>query len=146
MPRFSRRSAGLIATVAAAGTLLSRGALAQSASRKNKLVFQVSDADPGKWNLTLHNVWNAQSDLPDDSTDIEVVVYGPAIGMLKAGSPVAADVAKTLKKGVKVVACENTMKGLKLTYDDMLPAIGFVPAGVVEIMRKQQEGYAYIRP
>ena len=38
------------------------------------------------------------------------------------------------------------MKAQKLAYDDMLPAIGYVPAGVVELMQKQQEGYAYIRP
>ena len=38
------------------------------------------------------------------------------------------------------------MKAQKLVYADMLPAIGYVPAGVVELMKKQQEGYAYIRP
>jgi len=47
---------------------------------------------------------------------------------------------------VKVVACENTMKNMKLTKADMMPTIGYVPAGVVEIMNKQKEGYAYIRP
>jgi intracellular sulfur oxidation DsrE/DsrF family protein len=45
-----------------------------------------------------------------------------------------------------VVACENTMRAQKLVYADMLPKIGYVPAGVVELMKKQQEGYAYIRP
>jgi intracellular sulfur oxidation DsrE/DsrF family protein len=44
------------------------------------------------------------------------------------------------------VACENTMKAQKLVYADMLPKIGYVPAGVVELMKKQREGYAYIRP
>ena len=40
----------------------------------------------------------------------------------------------------------DTMKGMKLTYANMLPSIGYVPAGVVEVMRKQQQGYSYIRP
>ena len=64
----------------------------------------------------------------------------------KGGSPVAQRVSAALKSGVKVVACENTMKAMKLTYNDMLPDIGYVPAGVVELMQKQQQGYAYIRP
>jgi hypothetical protein len=120
---------------------------AQSMAGKNKVVFQVSDADPQKWNLALNNAKNVQDDLGGpEAVDLEIVVYGPGIGMLKADSPVAKRIADALKANVKVVACENTMKNFKLAYADMLPAIGYVPAGVVELMKKQQEGYAYIRP
>jgi intracellular sulfur oxidation DsrE/DsrF family protein len=66
--------------------------------------------------------------------------------MLKAESPVAARIAAGLKGGVQIVACENTLAAQKLTRADMLPDIGYVPAGVVELMKKQQQGYAYIRP
>jgi hypothetical protein len=59
---------------------------------------------------------------------------------------VAKRVADALKAGVKVVACENTMKTQKLSYPDMLPDIGYVTAGVVELMKRQKQGYAYIRP
>jgi hypothetical protein len=138
----------LFATFAAAvlPALAMQPSLAQTAAAKNKLVFQVSDADPQKWNLTLNNVRNVIDDLGSDNVDLEVVVYGPGIGMLKGDSPVAKRVADALKGGVKVVACENTMKGQHLVYADMLPDIGYVPAGVVELMKKQQQGYAYIRP
>ncbi len=146
MKSLSRRTAALVGSAALLGASLSSPALGQSGPARNKLVFQVSDGDPGKWNLVLNNVRNVQTELPDEETEIEVVVYGPGIGMLKGDSPVAKRVADTLKNGVKVVACENTMKNMKLTYADMLPAIGYVPAGVVEIMRKQQQGYSYIRP
>jgi intracellular sulfur oxidation DsrE/DsrF family protein len=55
-------------------------------------------------------------------------------------------VTQALRDGVSVVACQNTMRAMELTEKDMLPGIGYVPAGVVELMRKQQHGYAYIRP
>lgn len=113
---------------------------------QSKVVFQVSDNDPAKWNLTLNNVRNVQADLGEDKVTAEIVVYGPGISMLKAGSPVAQRVAAALEKDVKVVACENTMHAQKLTYDDMLPKIGYVPAGVVELIQRQAEGYAYIKP
>jgi intracellular sulfur oxidation DsrE/DsrF family protein len=120
---------------------------AQSMAGKNKVVFQVSDAEPQKWNLALNNARNVQDDLGGpDAVDLEIVVYGPGIGMLKSDSSVAKRIADALKNGVKVVACENTMKAQKLAQADMLPAIGYVPAGVVELMKKQQQGYAYIRP
>ncbi|WP_241673047.1 DsrE family protein [Lacisediminimonas profundi] len=127
-------------------TLLSNQAHAQAAPVKNKIVFQVSDNDRGKWGLTLNNVQNVQADLGAAAVDMEIVVYGPGIGMLKDDSIVASRVAEVMKSGVKVVACETTLKAQKLSKSEMMPDIGYVPAGVVELMRKQQQGYAYIRP
>ena len=55
-------------------------------------------------------------------------------------------IQKAMKAGVKVVACENTLTSLKIAKDEMHPGIGYVPAGAVEIMRRQQQGFAYLRP
>jgi len=122
--------------------------LAQGSERvPMKAVIQVSDNDPQKWNLALNNARNVLDDLGGaDAAELEIVVYGPGIGMLKSDSPVAKRVADALKSGVKVVACENTMKAQQLGYPDMLPDIGYVGAGVVELMKRQREGWAYIRP
>jgi len=116
------------------------------AAMKEKVVFQISDADPKKWNLALNNAKNVQADLGKDRTDIEIVVYGHGIGMLKADSEVGNRIEDALGAGVQVVACENTMNAQKLTRGDMLNGIGYVKAGVVELMMKQKQGYAYIRP
>lgn len=143
----ARRRLLSLALIGCAAAMTAPASRAQSMAGKNRIVFQVSDADPQKWNLALNNAKNVQDDLGGaDAVDIEIVVYGPGIGMLKADSPVGKRIADALKANVKVVACENTMKNFKLAYADMLPAIGYVPAGVVELMKKQQEGYAYIRP
>jgi len=120
--------------------------LAGGAWAQTKVVFQVSDNDPAKWALTLNNVRNAQVDLGEDKVIAEIVVYGPGIAMLKAGSPVADRVAEALGKNVQVVACQNTMQAMKLVNADMLPRIGYVPAGVVELIQRQGAGYAYIKP
>jgi len=126
---------------------LGNAAYAQSASKERaKVVVQVSDGDPAKWNLALNNVRNLQADLGPANVDIEVVSYGPGIGMLLANSSVAPRVEEALAAGVKVVACDNTMKGQKLVRKDMLEGISYVPAGVVELVQKQQQGYAYLRP
>jgi intracellular sulfur oxidation DsrE/DsrF family protein len=117
-----------------------------AAAVKNRVVFQVSDADPKKWTLALNNARNIQTDLGRDNVEIEIVAYGPGIGMLKADSEVKARVEEATAAHVKVVACENTMASQKLAKTDMLQNISYAPAGVVEIMRKQQEGFAYIRP
>jgi intracellular sulfur oxidation DsrE/DsrF family protein len=111
----------------------------------SKVVIQVSDKESGTWNLALNNAANVQSVL-GKSAEVEIVVYGPGIGMLKMESEVANRVSKAVKDGVKVVACQNTMKKAKLTEKDMNPSVGYVPGGVIEIMEKQSQGWAYIRP
>jgi intracellular sulfur oxidation DsrE/DsrF family protein len=139
-------AASAIVSLSALGLAAARPALGQAAPAKQKVVFQVSDADPQKWNLALNNAYNVGLEFGEDGVEMEIVAYGPGIALLKAGSPIAARVTEALKRGVKVVACENTMKAQKLVYADMLPDIGFVPSGVVELMKRQREGYAYIRP
>ena len=136
----------ILAAVAAAIAMPLAPALAQTGKRANRVVMQVSDGDAAKWNLALNNARNLQADLGRDNIEIEIVAYGPGIGMLKADSIVASRVDEALAAGTKVVACENTMNGQKLSRDDMLPKIGYVKAGVVELMEKQQQGWAYIRP
>ena len=114
--------------------------------QKEKLVVQVSDNDPKKWNLALNNIKNVQDALGKDKVDIELVVYGPGIDMLKMESSAGNRVNEAVANGIKVVACENTMDAQKLTKADMLKSISYVPAGIIELMQKQQQGYAYIRP
>ena len=148
MTNTTRRFLGLLGTGVFAAALAPVIASAQPkiGAVKNKVVFQMSDNDPMRWSLALNNMRNVQVELGDDDVELELVAYGPGIGMLKGDSPMAKRIAEALKTGVKVIACENTMKSLKLGYADMLPDIGYAPSGVVELMRKQQQGYAYIRP
>ena len=140
----NRRAAlGLIATLAALP------ALAQQKNKpaaKQRVIFQVSDNDPAKWQLALNNAKNVQVDLGKDKVQIEIVAYGPGLAMLKADSKVAGGLAAALDDSVGLIACENTMQNNKVTRDEMYGGIAFVQAGVTHIMKRQQEGWAYIRP
>lgn len=110
-----------------------------------RVVFQVSDADPKKWSLTLNNVKNIQAELGARNIIIEIVAYGPGIDMLKAEAEIANRVLETMQTGVAVIACENTMRNQNIARDDMISKIAFVAAGVAQLVKRQAEGYAYIR-
>lgn len=129
-----------------ASTTGGQNTAAHSTPQRHKVVFQVSDPDPKKWNLALNNAKNVQQDLGVANVDVEIVAYGPGIGMVKMGSVTGNRIGEAMAAGVKVVACENTMRNMKLSKADMLPKLGYVPAGVVELMERQQQGYSYIRP
>lgn len=143
MNRFNKFAIILLATL---GLSAGGAAFAAGPGGKQGVVMQVSDNDPAKWNLALNNAKNVQSELGKDKVDIEIVAYGPGINMLKMESEVGNRLEDAKKNGIKVVACQNTMKAQKLTEKDMHSAIGYVPSGVVELMKKQEAGYAYIHP
>lgn len=125
---------------------LTHSAVSMAAQQKAKIVLQVSDNDPAKWNLALNNARNAQDDLGKDNIDIEIVVYGPGIHMLRMEATTATRVTQAIKSGISIVACENTMTAQKINKADMHDAISYVPAGVIQLMKRQQQGWAYIRP
>jgi hypothetical protein len=147
MPTSSRRifvASGAAALLAIALPAAAQAQL-QTTTPRNRALFQVTDSDPARWNMILNNMTNLKDGVGSEGAEIELVAYGPGIAMLKADSPVKQRIADALKDGVKVNACQHTMHGMKLTPADMLPEIGYVPSGVVEVMRKQQQGWAYIR-
>lgn len=127
-------------------TLMATGCANAPAAPKTQVVMQVSDGDAAKWNLALNVAKNIQNDLGADKVQVELVAFGPGIGMLKFDAVTANRINEAIKSGVQVVACENTMKASKLVVADMNPAISYVPAGVIEIMKRQQEGWPYVRP
>ena len=144
--RWYAGTAAMVLAAALTAGCAQMGVPQTSVTGKNRVIFQVSDGDAAKWNLALNNARNVQTDLGAANVDIEIVAYGPGIGMIQKGSPVTQRIDEATLSGMKVMACENTMHGHKLTRGDMLGGIGYVKAGVVEIMRRQQEGWSYIRP
>jgi uncharacterized protein len=129
----------------AAGDAQAR-ASAETMNKKERIVFHVTNDDPRIWNQSLNNMNQLQKIIGKNNIDIELVVNGYGIGMLKMDSVVGNRVDEAVAEGVKVVACEQTMRGFKLTKDDMLKSVGYVPGGVIEVMQKQREGYAYLKP
>ena len=137
----------LTASFVTLGALLSACATpAASVASKPRIVLQVSDNDPAKWNLALNNARNAQNDLGKDKVELEIVAYGPGINMLKMDATIANRVSQAIDSGIAIVACENTMTAQKIVKADMNASVTYVPAGVIQLMKRQQQGWAYIRP
>jgi intracellular sulfur oxidation DsrE/DsrF family protein len=130
----------------AVGFLISIFSVLAFAQDQQRVVFQVSDADPAKWNLALNNARNVQEDLGKENVQIEIVAYGPGLPMLKADSKVHDRLAQALDSSIGLMACENTMHNTHVEKADMYGGISYVQAGVTHIMKRQREGWAYIRP
>jgi intracellular sulfur oxidation DsrE/DsrF family protein len=130
-----------------ASSILAAGVPAANAqSARQGVVIQVSDSDTKTWNQALNVIKNIQAEYGKDKVDIELVVFGNGSGMLKFDSVLANRIDETLASGASVSMCENTMKGQKLTKADMHPKVGYVKAGVIEIIEKSKQGWTVVRP
>ena len=116
-----------------------------AAPQKYKVVIQVSDPDPRLWAQAINYAENLPDELGKDNVEIEIVALGQGIGLLKLDSPQGSRIPDALKRGVKISACQVTMRRQKLTRDDMLPDIGYVPGGLVRILELQRQGWNYIK-
>jgi len=130
----------------AAATLLSPLAALAEKSGRHHLVIQVSEDNPVQWNLALNNAENVQQAFGKDNVDVEIVAYGPGLKMLLAESKVAARLNKALDSSVGLMACATTMRKMKVTKTDLHAGSTVVPGGIIHIMKRQDEGWNYIRP
>lgn len=80
---------------------------------------------------------------------IEFVLYGNAV---RAADPLNQDYAalgdlmhSLHEAGVEFVVCFNSLSDVGLSPGDIYPYMKLVPAGILELARRQSEGYAYIR-
>lgn len=123
---------------------------ARSGEQRNavsmRIVIQVNEDDTKKWNSILANVRNIQRDVGRKKVAIAVVAIGPGLDMLMADSLAANDVQDAITAGVKFIACENTMHARNIARSDLIDGIGYAKAGYVEIVRRQQQGWSYLRP
>lgn len=115
-------------------------------SAKHKVVFQISEADPKKLYIALNAAKNVQTTYGKKNALIEVVAFGPGVNLFLLESEAGQRIDAAINDGVKIVVCKNTLDSMKLTEADMLPKLNYVPGGILELMQKQKEGYAYILP
>jgi len=138
----------LAATVVASAALLGGCAGMGAGPTKERVVLQVSDGDTKTWNQALNVVRNLKTNYTARGveSEIQLVAFGHGIGMLKDDAVVAGRVRDAMKGGAQMVACENTMRGFKLSKDMMLDSVVYTETGVIYIIEKQREGWAVIRP
>jgi intracellular sulfur oxidation DsrE/DsrF family protein len=119
------------------------------AGESHKIVIQVSTDDPRTQKIAMNNAVNLQKYYGIDNIEIEIVAYGPGLGMLTKKSKSADRVESLAMSDITFSACGNTMAKVAKKSGKMpvlLEGVQQVKAGVARIMELQEQGYAYVRP
>ena len=126
--------------------LLSVNSFAQIKPKDHKIVFQFTNAnDTLQQKAFVKQLENITAHWPN--AKYEVVVYNQGVDLvMKNNTKYQARLQALKSKGVNFVVCENTLKNRKINKDAFPEVlVGFVPAGIAEIVEKQEEGWSYIR-
>lgn len=127
---------------------------ARADEQPRRLLLLVTENDKAKMDMVLSNAANVSSHYLEqgDEVEIEIVAYGPGLHMLRADtSPVKQRVLSFTDNfpNVKFIACGNTMTTIKRKTGKDVPLVpnsSVVKAGVVHLLERQDEGWAYVRP
>ena len=112
-----------------------------------RVVFHIDQCSKSKGNLVINDIKNLLADLGEENCKIELVANDQGVRtLLKTPNIHGEWVAALTARGVRFVACRNSLEALGLSEENLLDAVEVVPAGVGELVRKQTAGWAYIRP
>ena len=114
--------------------------------RKIKGIIHVNTLE--RWSHALGNAKNLIADLGDTEYDIIILANGESVHYYT--HDFTASDLKSLKilseQGVQFKACQNSLNGNKLVREDLHSFVQVVPAGITELIKKQHEGFAYVKP
>ena len=114
---------------------------------KHKVVFELNAQASSPVGISFfHNVDNVLKIFGSEGVQVEVVFFGKGLRMLlKTNAEYADRLKAAADKGVTLAACQNSMRAMKVTTEDLFPFAAQVDSGVAELVRKQEAGYAYIK-
>jgi hypothetical protein len=107
-----------------------------------KVIFHVDEL--AKWQLTLENARNFLA--AEQDAAVEILANSEAVKFFPADAEKSELFVELMSKKVRFAACMNALKKSGLTPADLPDGVEVVPAGVVELAKQQQAGFAYIRP
>jgi len=128
---------------------LMKNGIADDFDPKYKIVIQVSTDDSRTQTIALNNAVNLQKEYGIDNIAVEVVGYGPGLGLLTENNKQTARVKSLAAQNIRFSACGNTMKKVEKKSGkrpNLTDGVQIVKAGVGRIMELQADGYAYVRP
>lgn len=118
--------------------------------KKQKAFFHLNEGDPKKASAVLTNMQNYVDVVGWQNIEaLELVVHGPGLRpfiVKTIDAEVKAKVEALLTGGLKMGACQITMKRQNIKLEELIEGLPAIPSGVVRVMELQEKGYAYIRP
>ena len=114
------------------------------AQKDYRVVFDLTSKDTLDHRSLLR--WVGEIANAEKDAQIEVVMYGQGVHMVKDKSQYSEKISSYLKnKNVTFKVCAVALQAQGIDKSELIPGIQIVPDGIYEIISKQKEGWGYIK-
>lgn len=111
---------------------------------QSKIVWDMASGDTTKQRILFRQVANVLAAAPN--TKIEIVFHGNSVyGLLKDSGYFKEQIIGFHKKGVVIAVCNNALRMRNIKADRVIPEGTIVPVAILELVKKQEEGWSYIK-
>lgn len=120
-------------------------AAAEMKAAPHRVIMQLVSGDTLAHKALMHQLKNLK-EVWADSVEIEVLVQGPGLDILtKEKTTQSENIYKLKQSGIHFTACEFSLKQRNVKKEDILPEMEFVRYGLVEIIKRQEQGWSYLK-
>jgi uncharacterized protein len=114
------------------------------AQEQPRVLLHLQSADTLVHKSIVNQISNLKKSIP--TVTIELVCHGPGLEfLLKEKSRYVNRLEKLKLNNVSFVGCEFTMSQRNYKKEDLVPFAQTVPLGIAELVKKQAEGWLYVK-
>jgi uncharacterized protein len=115
-----------------------------TAQAQHKIIWEMPAGDTAQQRVLFNQLNNVLAEAPD--AKIEVVFHGFAVyALLKDTGYFKPQIDAMYKKGIVFAVCNNSLKKRNIDKALVIPEAIIVPVAILEIVQKQEAGWAYIK-
>ena len=108
-----------------------------------KVVIQLSQNDLHLQKAALGQINNLLKDL--ENIYVELVTHSSGLNLLLKNTPLFDSIEKLHDKGVVFLVCQNALNSQRLEKKDVIPLAKIIPSAVAHLVKRQTEGWSYLR-
>jgi len=115
---------------------------------RTKVVFHIDQDNEEPLIMALNNMDNLLKEIPAEEAAIYLVANGVAVRLLQLenATQYTSRIEELSRVGVRFLVCNNSLRNLGIDLNELVAPCELVPAGILELVRLQGEGCAYIKP
>lgn len=115
------------------------------AQKDYNVVFDLTSRDSADHKNIIR--WINEITAAEPNANLEVVLYGKSLDMVTKDKSVVSNAVQQLaaKPNVAFRVCAIAMKNNNVDKSQLITGVKVVPDGIYEIIRKQKEGWGYIK-
>lgn len=113
-----------------------------------RVVFHLDVDEVQRLNMALGNIMNLLKEIPASEAAVCLVANGSAVKLFRReGAPESlSNVQALYDQGVRFLMCNNSLNNFKIDRTALVKGCDVTKAGVLELIERQADGYAYIKP